>query len=107
MAEVYLGRHTTLNRPVAVKVLHSYLVDDPQLLERFRNEARAVAALRHPNIVQIFDFDVMDGSPYIVMELLEGRSLADYLRAQREVGRTLTPAATARILADLASALDY
>jgi len=107
MAEVYLGRHTTLNRPVAVKVLHAYLADDSQLLERFRNEARAVAALRHPNIVQIFDFDVADGSPYIVMELLEGRSLADYLQAQREVGRTLTPAATTRIIADLASALDY
>ena len=107
MAEVYLGRHTTLNRPVAVKVLHAYLADDSQLLERFRNEARAVAALRHPNIVQIFDFDVADGSPYIIMELLEGRSLADYLQAQREVGRTLTPAATTRIIADLASALDY
>ncbi len=107
MAQVYLGRHSTLNRPVAVKVLHAYLVDDPQLLERFRNEARAVAALRHPNIVQIFDFDVVDGSPYIVMELLEGRSLADYLRAQREAGRTLTLAGIARIMADLASALDY
>jgi serine/threonine protein kinase len=107
MAEVYLGRHTTLNRPVAVKVLHSHLVDDPQLLERFRNEARAVAALRHPNIVQVFDFDVVDGSPYMVMELLEGRSLANYLQAQQQAGQTLSPATTARIIAELASALDY
>ena len=107
MAQVYLGRHTTLNRPVAVKVLHSYLVEDPQLLDRFRNEARAVAGLRHPNIVQVFDFDVVDGSPYMVMELLEGRSLADYLAAQRTAGKTVTPATTARLMADLASALDY
>src|SRR5512137_941067 len=107
MAEVYLGRHTTLNRPVAVKVLHSHLVDDPQLLERFRNEARAVPALRHPNIVQVFDFDVVDGSPYMVMELLEQRSLADYLQAQQQAGQSLPPATTARIIADLASALDY
>jgi tRNA A-37 threonylcarbamoyl transferase component Bud32 len=107
MAAVYLGRHTTLNRPVAVKVLHSYLVEDPQLLERFRNEARAVAALRHPNIVQVFDFDVVDGSPYIIMELLEGRSLADYLQAQKPAGRVLPPVTTARIIADVATALDY
>jgi tRNA A-37 threonylcarbamoyl transferase component Bud32 len=107
MAEVYLGRHTTLNRPVAVKVLHSHLVDDPQLLERFRNEARAVAALRHPNIVQVFDYDVVEGSPYMVMELLEGRSLADYLQVQRQSKQLLPPATTARIIADVASALDY
>jgi serine/threonine protein kinase len=107
MAEVYLGRHTTLNRPVAVKVLHSHLVDDPQVLERFRNEARAVAGLRHPNIVQVFDFDVFQGSPYIVMELLEGKSLADYLQVQLQAGQLLPPATTARLIADLASALDY
>src|SRR5439155_23574955 len=57
MAEVYLGTHTTLGRPVAVKVLLRHLSDDPELLSRFEHEARAVAALRHPNIVQVFDFD--------------------------------------------------
>ncbi len=57
MAEVYLGRHTTLNRPVAVKILHAHLSEDRMLLGRFRSEAQAVATMRHPNIVQVFDFD--------------------------------------------------
>src|SRR6185436_1270112 len=78
MAEVYLATHTTLARPVAVKALLSYLSDDPELLTRFQREARAVAALRHPNIVQVFDFDVADDRPYMVMEYVEGCSLAEY-----------------------------
>ncbi len=58
------------------------------LLDRFRAEAQAVAALRHPNIVQVFDFDVADGRAYIVMELLEGMPLDDYLGALQRSGRT-------------------
>ena len=61
MAEVYLGTHVTLGRPVAVKLLHSYIEEEPLLLDRFQREARVVAGLRHPNIVQIFDFDTIDG----------------------------------------------
>ena len=68
MAEVYLGTHTTLHREVAVKILRNQYEDDPRLLERFEREARVVAKLRHPNIVQIFDFDAIDDRPYIVME---------------------------------------
>src|SRR5512133_123128 len=83
MAEVYLGRHTTLGRPVAVKVLFSHLNEDPDLLERFRREARSVAALRHPNIVQVYDFDAEDGLYYMVMELLEGDTLKAYLNSYR------------------------
>src|SRR5438477_8852814 len=106
MAEVYLGRHTTLHRPVAVKVLFSHLADDPDLLARFEREAQAVAALRHPNIVQVFDFDVVDGRPFIVMELLQGPSLADYLTAQRRAGGVpsgpLPPDTVVRLVADVA-----
>jgi len=80
MAEVYLGIHLTLERPVAIKLLHSYIEEEPLLLERFNREARAVAGLRHPNIVQIFDFDTIDSHPYIVMEYLRGPTLANYLR---------------------------
>src|SRR5687768_18587394 len=72
MAEVYLGSHLTLERPVAIKFLHSYIEQDADLLSRFHREARVVAGLRHPNIVQIFDFDSTDGHPYIVMEYLKG-----------------------------------
>ena len=70
MAEVYLGTHLTLDRPVAVKVLHSHIEEELEMKMRFQREARVVAALRHPNIVQIYDFDTLDGHPYIVMEYL-------------------------------------
>ena len=75
MAEVYLGRHTSLMRPVAVKILHGFLNDQPELHDRFLREARVVAGLRHPNIVQVFDFDVVEDRPYFVMEYVNGPSL--------------------------------
>ncbi len=106
MAEVYLGTHATLGRPVAVKVLLSHLSDDPELLARFESEARAVAALRHPNIVQIFDFDVFDDRPYMVMEYIAGHSLAEHMRRLRATGRTLTPETSVRLIDALAAALD-
>ncbi len=105
MAEVYLGQHITLQRPVAVKILYGHLSEDELFLSRFRAEAQAVAALRHPNIVQVFDFDVVDGRPYTVMELLEGLSLEAYL--QRHTGQALPPETTARLVVSLAAALDY
>src|SRR5688572_13408139 len=69
MAEVYLGTHTTLQRKVAVKILRGFHIDDTRLrpYERFELEARAVAKLRHPNIVQVFDFDTVEDQPYLVM----------------------------------------
>ncbi len=81
IAEVYLGTHTTLQREVAVKILRNSFEDDPRTRERFELEARAVAKLRHPNIVQVFDFDTIDGQPYIVMEYMRGPSLSKYLSA--------------------------
>lgn len=64
MAEVYLGTHLTLERPVSVKVLNSHIESEPELLTRFQREAKVVASLRHPNIVQVFDFDTHEGHPY-------------------------------------------
>ena len=107
MAEVYLGHHTTLDRPVAVKVLHAHLVENNLLPERFQMEAQGVAALRQPNIVQVFDFDLAEGRPYIVMELVEGVSLESYLQSLQRSGRSLPPETTARLLLALAGALDY
>jgi serine/threonine protein kinase len=107
MADVYLGRHITLNRDVAVKVLQSHLSDDASFLSRFTSEAQAVAAMRHPNIVQVFDFDLADDRPYMVMELLEGLSLKDYLRALRAHGQILPLPTITRLIASLAAALDY
>lgn len=108
MAEVYLGRHTTLNRPVAVKILYAHLSNDATLLSRFRSEAQAVAGLRHPNIVQVYDFDLADGDqPYIVMEWLEGPSLQAHLEALRDRGQRLPPETIVRLIRALASAVDY
>lgn len=107
MAEVYLGSHLTLDRPVAVKVLHSFTEEDPDLLARFQREAKVVASLRHPNIVQVYDFDTIDGHPYIVMEYLRGPTLAGYLRGLHEHKAWLPSHQVARLLKGLADALDY
>ncbi|HMD80540.1 MAG TPA: protein kinase [Anaerolineales bacterium] len=107
MAEVYLGSHLTLDRPVAIKLLHSYIEEDPLLLERFQREAKVVAGLRHSNIVQIFDFDTTDGHPYIVMEYLKGPTLATYLRHMHQRKKRLPSHQVARLLKGLTAALDY
>ena len=81
MGTVYEATDERLNRRVAVKLLKEELVDDPRFVERFRREARAVAALSHPNIASVFDFGADDGRDFIVMELIEGRDLAELLRS--------------------------
>jgi serine/threonine-protein kinase len=107
MAEVYLGTHLTLDRPVAIKVMHSYIESDEEMKLRFQREAKVVAALRHPNIVQIYDFDTADGHPYIVMEYVRGPSLAMYLKNLHERNERMQPQYVARLIGRLASALDY
>lgn len=107
MAEVYLGTHLTLERPVAVKVLHGYIEENPDLLMRFQREARVVAGLRHPNIVQVYDFDAVDGHPYIVMEYLKGPPLSTYLRGLHNKEERIPVHQVARLLKNLTAALDY
>ena len=107
MGEVYVGTHLRLDRLVIVKVMQSYIEADPELQSRFRLEARVVAALRHPNIVQIFDFNIAEGHPYIVMEYLRGPSLAVYLRELNSRSEKIPPAQVARLLSIVATALDY
>ena len=75
MGEVYRARDTRLHRQVAIKILPSGGATDPQFRERFDREARAVAALSHPNIVAIYDVGTHDGAPYAAIELLEGDTL--------------------------------
>ena len=107
MAEVYIGTHLRLDRLVTVKVMHGYIEADPESHSRFEREARVVAALRHPNIVQVLDFDIAEGHPYIVMEFLRGPSLATYLRELNSRNEKLQPAQVARLLSSMAAALDY
>jgi len=75
MGEVYRARDPRLGREVAIKILPAGSVDDPERLRRFEQEARATAALNHPNILAVFDIGSQDNSPYIVSELLEGETL--------------------------------
>lgn len=79
MAEVRDGWDVRLNRAVAVKLLHPNLNTDPDIRRRFEDEARSAAALSHPNIVSVHDFGVHDTRPFIVMERLPGRTLADVM----------------------------
>jgi hypothetical protein len=81
MGEVYRARDTKLDRDVAIKVLPESVSRDPDVLSRFEREAKAVAALSHPNILGIFDFGTHDGTAYAVMELLEGETLRSKLDA--------------------------
>jgi eukaryotic-like serine/threonine-protein kinase len=100
MGEVYRARDPRLQRDVAVKVLPSHLSDDAEALARFEREARAVAALSHPNILSIFDFGRDAGITYSVTELLEGETLRDAL-----LPGPLPPRRTIEIAAALADAL--
>lgn len=107
MAQVYKAYHPQLDRYVAIKILRSDLVEEAEFLTRFRREARAVAALRHPHIVQIYDFDAQDDLYYMVMELLEGDTLKAYLNATRVRGERLPLGETVRIFNDVLDGLSY
>ncbi len=103
MAIVFRAQDTLLNRPVALKTLYPELSGDPQFVEGFRREAQAAANLSHPNIVPVFDWGEDNGTYFIVMELIDGTSLADMLRG----GRTLTASHSASLAAQVAAALGY
>ncbi len=102
MAEVWRAQHLTLGSPVAVKVLSSELASTRDGQRRFLQEAKVVASLRGPNIVQILDLGVEGDRPYLVMELLDGESLEQRLQRQ---GR-LPPQLTCGIVGQIASAVE-
>ena len=100
--EVYLAAHTRLPGKFAVKILQRHLTRDREALARFRQEAEITSTLRHPHIVQVFDFNVTDdgAAPYLVMELLEGVPLADLVG-----GAPLDPRRAINIIEQIAQAL--
>ena len=106
MSRVYRGYHPGLDRYVAIKVLSPDLLEEP-FLARFQREARAVAALRHPNIVQVYDFDQQDGLYYMVMELLEGDTLQARLNDQRIRGQQMPRGEAVRVALDVLEGLAY
>jgi serine/threonine-protein kinase len=103
MAEVFRGVDVRLGREVAVKILRADLARDPSFLGRFRREAQAAASLNHPAIVSVYDTGEDDGTPYIVMEYVAGRTLRDALRTE---GRLL-PRRALEIVAAVCDALEY
>jgi serine/threonine-protein kinase len=82
MADVYLAEDTQLGRSVAVKLLHRRFAEDREFVERFRREASSAAGLSHPNIVGVFDRGEWDGTSYIAMEYLDGRTLKELIVAE-------------------------
>ena len=101
MADVYLAEDQELGRRVAIKILHERYANDDQFVERFRREATHAAGLSHPNIVSIFDRGETDGSYFIVMEYVEGRTLKELIRSRGNCPIPLAIAYTRQILAAL------
>ncbi len=101
MAAVYRAYHPGLDRYVAVKVLPEVLAEDPEYRERFQQEARSVARLKHPNILEVFDFGYENGVSYLVLELVDGGTLAD------RVGQPMELREVIRLLEQVAGALDH
>jgi serine/threonine-protein kinase len=100
--EVYLAAHTRLPGRFAVKLLHRSLTQDSDALSRFQQEAEITSSLRHPHIVQVFDFNVTDtGVPFLVMELLEGKLLSQRVAS----AGALDPMAAIHIIDQIAAAL--
>ena len=102
MGVVYKARQTALDRFVALKMVRAIDVGNPELLVRFRSEARVVAALHHQHIVQVYDYGEHEGLPYIAMEFIAGGSLADRLD-----GTPWPPRAAAVLLIKLAGAVQF
>jgi serine/threonine-protein kinase len=108
MAEVYQAYQENLDRHVAIKVMHTFLISEEDFLERFKREARAMASLNHPNIVRIFDFDVYgDNSYYLVMEYINGGTLKERLEEQARSGERMPLEDAVKMITEIADALAY
>lgn len=108
MAEVYKGYQKNLDRYVAIKLMHSFLISEQDFLKRFQQEARAMAALNHPNIVGVYDFDqYQEDTYYLVMEYVDGGTLKDMLEGLTKNKERLPLETAIRIAREVADALAY
>jgi len=107
MAKVYKGYQPLLDRYVAIKVLAAHFASDEEFRARFQREAAAVARLRHPNIVQVYDFGIEGPIHYMVMEFIGGETLKMRLRTARAQDERLSPQEILSVLRGVAAALDY
>lgn len=107
MAVVYKAFQPALERTVALKVIRRGFADDPEFRERFQREAKAIARLTHPNIVDVFDFDEVEGQVFLAMQYLEGGTLRDRLASLAGRGERMLQDQTAGVVSQVASALEY
>jgi eukaryotic-like serine/threonine-protein kinase len=107
MAEVYKAHHPILDRYVAIKILHSFLSEKTDILNRFQREAKHIASLSHPNIVQVYDFDSFGVLYYMVMELIDGATLKNLVKENQTEGKLLPFKESVRIITDVGKALAY
>ncbi len=107
MSAVYKAFDHNLKRTVAVKIIHPHLVDDEDFIQRFETEARAVAQLNHPNIVQVYDFAAEGELYYMVLEYVPGETLRAVLDRLEEKGERIPPAEAVDLLSQVSDAVDY
>lgn len=107
MAVVYKAYQEGLDRYVAIKLMHSFLADEGEFLERFKREARAMALLKHPHIADVYDFDVVDDTYYIVMEFVSGGSLKEEIEQFQQRGERMPLSQAVRIMLELIDAVSY
>jgi eukaryotic-like serine/threonine-protein kinase len=113
MAEVWKAFDTQAHRYVAIKLLHANLKTDPDFVTRFQREAQVIASLRHPNIVQCYDFSISQfpetasAAAYVVMDYVDGGTLADYTRNTSHEGKVLPIADVVRLFSSIGMAIDY
>lgn len=107
MSSVYKATDPNLKRVVAVKLIHPHLSDDSDFVKRFEEEATGVAQLRHPNIIQVYDFNSDDDNYYMVLEFVPGETMLDYLKRLNAEGRRLSVTKAAEFIADICDAVDY
>jgi serine/threonine-protein kinase len=107
MSSVYRAVDPNLRRTVAIKIIHPHLSDNEEFLRRFEEEAAAVAQLRHPSIIQVYDFNHDAGVYYMVMEYVSGETLQTRLKRLNDSGRRLPYLETVRYMTNICEAVDY
>lgn len=107
MSAVYKATDPNLKRVVAIKLIHPHLSSDPSFVTRFESEAAAVASLRHPNIVQVYDFNNDAGVYYMVLEFIPGETLQDRLQRLNADGRKLSLDEALKFAVDISDAMGY
>lgn len=104
MGVVYRGKHTLMERVVAIKMLQSQLISDTNSVKRFQQESKAAARLKHPHIIDVYDFGISPaGQPYIVMEFLEGTPLSDLIKKEGQI----SVERSIKIISEACDALDH